>query len=54
MKSLGWWSVRNLSLQMGRDLRLSAEAVFIGVENVSRRCVSVEGPNLLSRQHQLG
>jgi hypothetical protein len=36
MKSLGWRNVHRLSLQMGRDLRLSAEAVFIGVKNVSR------------------
>jgi hypothetical protein len=36
MKSLGWQSVHNLSLQMGRDLLLPAEAVFVGIENVSR------------------
>jgi hypothetical protein len=36
MKSPGWQSVHYLSLQMGRDLRLSAEAVFVVVENVSR------------------
>ena len=36
MKSLGWQCVHHLSLRMGRDPWLSVEAVFVGIENVSR------------------